>query len=163
MKDRSFALIEYKKHIKQAGFTLIEIMVVVVILAILAAIVVPKIMSRPEQARLTKAKNDVSLIEQAMDMYKLDNGFYPSQDQGIQALVTKPASDPIPTNYADGGYIKQLPMDPWGKQYQYKNPGTHSDIDIYTVDPNQKNMLIANWDTTKDNAENSTNSTSATN
>ena len=139
-----------RRRIKQGGFTLIEIMVVVVILAILAAIVVPKIMKRPEEARLTKAKQDISIIENAMDMYKLDNGFYPSQEQGIKALVTKPSGDPAPTNYQTGGYVKQMPMDPWGKPYVYKNPGQHSDIDIYAVDPNDKNKLIANWDTAKD-------------
>ena len=137
------------KSSRQGGFTLIEIMVVVVILAILAAIVVPKIMSRPEQARLVKAKQDISIIENAMDMYKLDNGTYPTQEQGISALVTKPTADPVPDSYADGGYIKQLPKDPWGHTYQYQNPGKHGDIDIYTVDPNKHNKVIGNWDTSK--------------
>lgn len=135
---------------KQQGFTLMEIMVVVVIMAILVAFVAPKIMGRPEQAKIVKAKQDISVIENAMDMYKLDNGSYPSQQQGIAALVSKPTGDPVPTNYQDGGYIKQLPKDPWGHSYIYVNPGKHSDIDIYTVDDKKK--VIGNWDTSKDNA-----------
>lgn len=103
------------------GFTLIEIMVVVVILGILAALVVPKIMSRPEQARMVKVKQDILAIENALDLYKLDNGIYPTTDQGLQALVTRPTSDPIPHNWKSDGYLQQLPKDPWGETYQYLN------------------------------------------
>ena len=102
-----------KKH---AGFTLIEVMVVVVILGILAAVIVPKIMSRPEQARIVKAKQDVSAIQSALDLYKLDNGSYPTTDQGLAALVTKPTSDPIPRNWKSDGYLQKLPVDPWGQR-----------------------------------------------
>jgi general secretion pathway protein G len=99
------------------AFTLIEILVVVVILAILAALVVPKIMSRPEEARVVRAKQDIASIESAMNLYKLDNGFYPSTEQGIQALVTKPSSDPVPQDWQ--GYLPHFPQDPWGHAYQY--------------------------------------------
>lgn len=140
----------FKSVIKNRGFTLIEVMVVVVILAILAAIVVPKIMSRPEQARLVKAKQDIMSIENAMNLYKLDNGFYPSNDQGIAALVTKPTSDPIPQNWM--GYLKEVPRDPWGNPYHYSNPGKHSEIDIFTYgasnQPDGKTEL-GNWSAAK--------------
>src|SRR5579862_8858811 len=95
-----------------AGFTLIEVMVVVVILGILAAIVVPKIMSRPEQARLVKVKQDITAIQSALDLYKLDNGIYPSTDQGLQALVSRPSTPPIPRDWKSDGYLQDLPIDP---------------------------------------------------
>jgi general secretion pathway protein G len=116
----------------QSGFTLIEIMVVVVIIAILAAVVVPRIMSRPEQARKVKAKTDIMQIQSAMDLYKLDNGFYPSAEQGIAALVRKPNGDPQPQEWQVGGYLKEIPSDPWGHGYHYANPGQHSSVDIWT-------------------------------
>ncbi|HKJ22828.1 MAG TPA: type II secretion system major pseudopilin GspG [Gammaproteobacteria bacterium] len=113
-----------------AGFTLIEVLVVVVILGILAAIIVPNIMSKPGEARIAKAKTDIRTIEQALSMYKLDNGSYPTTDQGLQALVQKPSGA---TNYREGGYLPRLPKDPWGRQYQYLDPGVHGAIDIYTL------------------------------
>lgn len=134
---------------KQSGFTLIEIMVVVVILGILAAIVVPKIVSRPDEARVVKAKQDILAIENALDLYKLDNTFYPSTDQGLEALVKKPSSDPIPQNWKP--YLKNLPVDPWGRPYQYLNPGQHGSIDIFTYGADGKpggsgiNATIGNW------------------
>lgn len=106
---------------KLKGFTLIEVMVVVVILGILAAIVVPKIMHRPEQARVVKAKQDIYAIQNALDLYKLDNGIYPTTEQGLAALVTQPTSPPIPNNWSTDGYLKHIPTDPWGKVYQYEN------------------------------------------
>src|SRR3982750_1149943 len=106
---------------KSSGYTLIEIMVVVVILGILAAMIVPKIMSRPEQARIVKVKQDILAIQSGLDLYKLDNGFYPSTDQGLQALVSKPSSTPVPQNWKSEGYLQQLPADPWGQPYQYSN------------------------------------------
>jgi general secretion pathway protein G len=112
------------------GFTLIEIMVVVVILGILAAIVVPRLMGRPEQARRTRAGVDIKSLEEALGLYKLDNGFYPSTEQGLQALVTKPDTGRIPTHYHDGGYLKKVPVDPWGHDYVYLSPGLHGDVDI---------------------------------
>ncbi|MCW8901792.1 MAG: type II secretion system major pseudopilin GspG [Gammaproteobacteria bacterium] len=135
------------KQLKQRGFTLIEIMVVVVILGILAAAVVPKIMSRPEQARIEKAKHDVMAFESALDIYKLDNYQYPSTDQGLEALVTKPSGSPQPRNYKNGGYIKKLNKDPWGKDYLYLSPGTHGELDIYSLGPDgqQSDDDIGNW------------------
>lgn len=137
----------------QAGFTLIEIMVVVVILGILAALVVPKIVSRPDQAKLVKAKQDVLAIESALDLYKLDNGYYPSNEQGLQALVQQPNTDPIPSNWKSGGYLKELPVDPWNHTYHYQNPGNHGEIDIYSDGPpvaqNQTPHIIGNWSGTE--------------
>jgi len=113
------------------GFTLIEIMVVVVILGILAAIVVPKLLDRPDQAKVTKAKVDMKGIEEALGMYKLDNGFYPSTEQGLDALVTKPETGRIPAKYPEGAYLKKLPLDPWNTPYVYLSPGLHSkDFDM---------------------------------
>src|SRR6187431_2949280 len=118
---------------RQRGFTLIEIMVVVVILGILAALIVPKIMSRPDEARIAAAKQDVATLAQALKLYKLDNLAYPTTDQGLQALVARPAAAPIPVNWKSGGYLERLPKDPWGRDYRYLNPGRHGDIDIYSL------------------------------
>lgn len=117
----------------QRGFTLIEIMVVVVILGILAAVVVPRIMDRPDDARIAKAKQDIRVLESSLNLYKLDNFYYPSTQQGLEALVTKPSGEPQPKNYKQGGYIKSLPKDPWGNPYQYLSPGVKGDIDIFTL------------------------------
>ncbi|MEN8134379.1 MAG: type II secretion system major pseudopilin GspG [Thermodesulfobacteriota bacterium] len=117
----------------QCGFTLIEIMVVVVILSILAAIVVPKIMDRPDQARIVKVSQDIRVIESALKLYKLDNYFYPSTDQGLEALISRPGDDPEPKNWKDGGYLDRLPNDPWGGEYLYLNPGVHGPIDIFSM------------------------------
>ena len=141
----------YRQPIKrgQRGFTLIEIMVVVVILGILAAAVVPKIMSRPEQARIEKAKHDITALESALDIYKLDNYQYPSTDQGLEALVTKPSGSPQPRNYKKGGYIKKLNKDPWGQEYLYLFPGTHGELDVYSLGPDGQpsDDDIGNWRT----------------
>jgi len=134
---------------KQSGFSLIEIMVVVVILSILASIVVPKIISRPDEARVVKAKQDILAIQNALDLYKLDNGFYPSTDQGLGALVTKPTTSPEPQDWK--AYLKRLPVDPWGREYLYLNPGEHGEIDVFTLgaegQPGGKgiNAEIGNW------------------
>lgn len=116
-----------------AGFTLIEVMVVVVILGILAAIVVPRVLDRPDAARITKAKQDIRTLESALNLYKLDNISYPTTDQGLEALVHKPSTPPDPKNWKEGGYVDRLPTDPWQRTYQYLTPGTHSIIDIYTL------------------------------
>ena len=118
---------------KNHGFTLIEIMIVVVILGILAAIVIPKILDRPDQARVTAAKADIAVIMQQLKLYRLDNTFYPSTDQGLQALTVKPATNPQPLNWKQGGYLERVPNDPWGRPYQYLNPGTHGEIDVYSL------------------------------
>ena len=132
---------------KQSGFTLIEIMVVVVILGILAAAVVPKIMSRPQEARIAKAKNDITSLESALNIYKLDNYQYPSTDQGLEALVARPSGAPQPRNYKKDGYIKKLNKDPWGNAYLYLNPGTHGELDIYSLGPDGQpsDDDIGNW------------------
>ena len=135
---------------KQRGFSLIEIMVVVVILGILASIVVPKIMSRPDEARIVKAKQDVLAIQNALDLYRLDNGVYPSTDQGLLALVEKPTSNPIPHDWKL--YLKSIPKDPWGRDYLYLNPGQHGEIDVFTYGAAGQpggtgmNAEIGNWD-----------------
>ncbi len=140
---------------KSKGFTLIEVMVVVVILAILAAMIVPRIMHRPAEAQAVSAKQDVIAIENALELYKLDNGFYPSAEQGLQALVTKSIIDPLPSNWETGGYLKNLPKDPWGHPYHYDNPGQHGDVDIYSYGPTNKpggtgvNATIGNWEVGK--------------
>ncbi len=117
----------------QQGFTLIEVMVVVVILSILAAVVVPKIMDNPDKARVTKAKQDIRALESALNLYKLDNFQYPSTDQGLEALIEKPSGTPEPRNWKAGGYIDRLPQDPWGNDYQYLSPGEHGEVDIYSL------------------------------
>jgi general secretion pathway protein G len=120
------------KRSKQHGFTLLEVMVVVVILGILASFVVPNLLGNKEKADQQKAITDIVALENALDMYKLDNSVYPTTDQGLEALVSKP-SNPEPRNYRDGGYIKRLPNDPWGNQYQYLSPGDNGTIDIFTL------------------------------
>ncbi len=131
----------------QTGFTLIEIMVVIVILGILAAVVVPNIMSRPAEARIAKAKQDIRALSTAFDLYRLDNYTYPTTDQGIEALATKPTTPPIPKHYREKGYIKRVPRDPWENPYQYLNPGEHGPIDIYSLGPDQTPSAddIGNW------------------
>ena len=121
-----------KKVKKQSGFTLIEIMIVVVILGILAAIVVPNVMDSPDEARIVKAKQDIRTLEGALNLYKLDNFNYPSTDQGLDALVNKPSGQPEARNWKKKGYMKKIPKDPWGNDYLYLSPGTEGDIDIFT-------------------------------
>lgn len=120
------------RHIdkNQRGFTLIEILVVVTILGILAAIVVPRILERPEEARRTKAAVDIKGIEEALGLFKLDNGFYPSTEQGLQALVVKPQTGRIPSRYPENAYLKKTPVDPWGNSYVYLSPGVHDQYDL---------------------------------
>lgn len=114
------------------GFTLLEVMIVVVILGILAALVVPKIISRPDEARVLAAKQDIASLMQALKLYRLDNQRYPLTEQGLQALVEKPTSAPLPPNWKTGGYVERLPKDPWGNPYQYLNPGLHGEIDVFS-------------------------------
>jgi general secretion pathway protein G len=117
----------------QRGFTLIEVMVVVVILGLLAAIIVPKVMSRPDEARAVAAKADIAAINQALKLYRLDNTFYPSTEQGLQALVQRPATQPSPANWKQGGYLDRVPKDPWGREYLYLNPGIRAEIDVFSL------------------------------
>ncbi|AVQ87542.1 type II secretion system major pseudopilin GspG [Plesiomonas shigelloides subsp. oncorhynchi] len=115
------------------GFTLLEVMVVIVILGILASLVVPNLLGNKEKADQQKVVTDLVALENSLDMYKLDNSVYPSTEQGLQALVSKPAGTPEPRNYRNGGYIKRLPQDPWGNEYQYLSPGEQGEIDIYSL------------------------------
>ncbi|MEL7012340.1 MAG: type II secretion system major pseudopilin GspG [Pseudomonadota bacterium] len=115
------------------GFSLIELMVVVVILSILAVVIVPRVIDRPDQARAVRAQSDIAAIESALNLYRLDNQRYPTTEQGLQALVEEPTRAPVPQNWADGGYIGRLPTDPWGQDYQYLNPGVHGDIDLFSL------------------------------
>ena len=132
-----------------SGFTLIEVMVVVVILGILASIIVPKIMDKPDEARIVKAKQDIRAVQSALEMYKLDNYVYPTTDQGLMALVQKPTTDPIPPHWKQ--YLDRLPIDPWDHPYQYLNPGVHGPIDIWSYGPNgssggaNASGIIGNW------------------
>ena len=139
------------KNAKDAGFTLIEIMVVIAIIGILATLIVPKIMGRPDEARATAAKHDVGTLVQAFKLYRLDIGRYPTAEQGIRALVEKPTSEPVPQNWKAGGYLDSIPKDPWGNPYQYANPGTHGEIDVYSYGSDGKpggtgnDADIGNW------------------
>ncbi len=136
---------------KISGFTLIEIMVVIVILGILAAVVVPRVMDRPDTARITKAKQDIRTMESALNLYKLDNFNYPSTDQGLESLVSEPGGSPEPKNWKTDGYIGRLPNDPWGNEYQYLNPGVNGKFDIFTYGADgeeggeEMNSDIGNW------------------
>jgi len=137
------------------AFTLIELMVVIVILGILAVIVVPKITKRPEEARVTKAKIEISNLEQALELYYLDNGSYPTTEQGLDALVEKPQTGDIPEKWRKGGYLskKKVPLDPWGHPYVYISPGIHNDdYDLYSLGKDGKeggegfDADITNWE-----------------
>jgi general secretion pathway protein G len=119
-------------HVVQRGFTLIEIMVVVVIMGILAALVVPKLMGRADDARITAARQDIATLMQALKLYKLDNQRYPTTEQGLQALVSKPTSGPAANGWKNGGYVDKLPKDPWGGQYQYLSPGVKGEVDVFS-------------------------------
>src|SRR5688572_7117041 len=118
---------------KQTGFTLIEIMVVVVIIGILATLIVPRIMSRPDEARIVAAKQDIASLTQALKLYRLDNHVYPTTDQGLRALIEKPATAPAPLNWKNGGYLDRLPKDPWDNEYRYLNPGVRGEIDVFSL------------------------------
>ena len=136
---------------RHAGFTLIEVMVVVVILGILAAVVVPRIMDRPDEARLVKARNDIRALQTQLNLYRLDNFVYPSTDQGLEALVQRPSGQPEAPNWRSGGYVDRLPRDPWGRPYQYLHPGQHGEFDLYSLGADGRpggegiNAEIGNW------------------
>lgn len=135
---------------KARGFTLIEVLVVVAILGILAAIVVPRIMDRPDEAKRVAARADIGTIVQALKMYRLDNGFYPTTDQGLLALVERPTSNPVPGNWKP--YLDRLPVDPWKNHYQYLQPGVRGEIDVFSLGADgarggEGNAAdIGNWD-----------------
>ena len=126
------------KNRSQLGFTLIEVMVVIAIIGIMATLIVPQIMSKPNEARVIAAKQDISSIVQALKLYRLDNSRYPTTEQGLSALVAKPTSEPIPQNWKPNGYVDRLPKDPWGFAYQYSNPGTRAEIDVFSLGADNK-------------------------
>jgi len=134
----------------QRGFTLIEIMVVVIIIGLLAAVVVPQFLGNVDKARVAKAKQDIQALETALTMYKLDNFTFPTNEQGLKALVEKP-NDPNVKNWRLGGYLKHLPNDPWQNPYVYQYPGTHGEFDIYSMGADGQpggdglNADIGNW------------------
>lgn len=143
------------KHIKtsqaQQGFTLIELIVVIVILGLLGSIIAPKFLGKTDTARITKVKTDIGALESALELYKLDNFNYPTTEQGLEALVNEP-SDPAPANWQKGGYIKKLRKDPWQRDYLYLSPGEHGEIDIYSLGADgveggeDANADIGNWE-----------------
>lgn len=144
---------EFLQHPARAsrGFTLIEVMVVVIILGILASIVIPKVMDRPDQARIIKAQQDIRTLESALKLYKLDNYTYPTTDQGLQALVSRPTIAPEPRGWKQNGYIDRIPKDPWEYDYLYLSPGSHGELDLYTQGADGQpggegpNSDIGNW------------------
>ena len=137
-----------------SGFTLIELMVVIVILGILAGLIVPRIMGRPDEAKQLKAKMQIETMETALKLYRLDNGSYPSTDQGLEALINKPDTPPVPLKWREGGYLEKgkLPKDPWGNAFVYLSPGVHGDFDLVSYGADgvsggeDKNSDINNWD-----------------
>jgi general secretion pathway protein G len=150
--DKGKRRVASPSHPSQSAFTLIEVLVVVAILGILAAIVVPRIMDRPDEAKRVAAKADIAAIVQSLKLYRLDNGFYPSTDQGLAALVQKPTANPVPGNWKQGGYLERLPKDPWGGDYQYLSPGVKGEIDVFSFGADRarggegSGADIGNWD-----------------
>ena len=135
---------------KSAGFTLLEVMVVIVILGIIASMVVPNLLGNKEVADQQKAMVDIQQLESTLDMYKLRNGFYPTTEQGLSALVSAPTSQPTPRIFPEGGFIKRLPKDPWGEDYILVSPGQLGPIDIFSKGPDRvagSDDDIGNWNT----------------
>jgi general secretion pathway protein G len=133
---------------QQRGFTLLEVMVVIVILGIIASMVVPNLMGNKDQADRQKVVVDIQQLENGLDLYKLNNGFYPTTEQGLQALVTQATSEPVPRSFPEGGFIKRLPKDPWGGEYQLASPGEMSRIDVFSMGPDRTAGTeddIGNW------------------
>ncbi|HPI97867.1 MAG TPA: type II secretion system major pseudopilin GspG [Synergistales bacterium] len=137
---------------RKRGFTLVEILVVVVILGLLATLVVPRVVGRGEEAKRTAALVQIREIEQALDLFKLDNGFYPTTEQGLDALMEKPSISPEPRRYREDGYMKKIPQDPWGGEYIYRSPGDHDEYDLFSPGPDGeeggegKNADIVSWE-----------------
>ena len=134
---------------KQSGFTLLEVMVVIVILGVLASMVAPNVLGNKDKADRQKAISDIVALENALDMYRLDNNQYPTTQQGLQALVTKPAGSPEPRGYRENGYIRRLPQDPWGNEYYLVSPGEYGAVDIFSAGPDAQpgtDQDIGNWD-----------------
>ncbi len=148
LPDRAMT-IRHTLRSRRRGFTLIEIMVVLVILGVMAALIVPNLLDRTDDARATAARTDISNLMQALKLYKLDNQRFPTSEQGLEALVRKPTSGPAPVNWKS--YVEKLPNDPWGKSYQYLNPGVKGEIDVFSYGADGqpggegKNADIGSW------------------
>ena len=144
-----------RRDARSGGFTLIEIMVVITILGVLAALIVPRVVGRTDDARIAAAKQDIASIMQALKLYRLDNGRYPTTDQGLQALITRPTTEPMPSNWKQGGYLERstVPNDPWGEPYKFLNPGVRGEIDVFSLgrdranggEPNSPDADIGSW------------------
>lgn len=135
-------------NLRQGGFTLLEVMVIIIILGLLASLTIPSLMSNKDRADRQKALSDIAALENALEMYKLDNGYYPTEEQGIEALAVKPVEHPIPRIYPHNGYIRRLPKDPWNNSYQMINPGQYEEIDIFSAGPDRvidTEDDISNW------------------
>lgn len=137
---------------QERGFTLIEILVVVVIIGLLASFLVPKVVGHVDNARLQTASQNIAALSQQLKLYRLGNFSYPTTEQGLKALVEKPTIAPVPTNYPSGGYAEKIPLDPWGREYQYIYPGKHREFDLLSLGPNGK--LDAEGDTNNDDITN---------
>ncbi|MCL6268741.1 type II secretion system major pseudopilin GspG [Sansalvadorimonas sp. 2012CJ34-2] len=145
----SFKVKNVKKLKKQQGFTLLEIMVVLVILGLLVTMVAPNVLGNKDKANKQKAVSDIVALENALDMYNLDNNFYPSTEQGLEALVKKPSGFPEPKSWRENGYIKRLPNDPWGNPYHMQVPGEYGAVDVFSAGPDGQpgtDQDIGNWD-----------------
>jgi general secretion pathway protein G len=133
---------------KQSGFTLLEVMVVIVIIGLIGGMVVPNLMDNMDKAELKKAVSDISALETSLTMYKMDNYKFPSTEQGLEALTEETDIEPLPRRFPNGGYVKRLPADPWGNEYQLLNPGENGDIDIFSMGPDGEAGTeddIGNW------------------
>ncbi len=137
---------------QQNGFSLVEILVVLVILGLLVSVVAPTVLNRADEARVQKVYADFANIETALKLYRLDNFNYPSTEQGLEALVAPSGLDPIPRNFKDGGYLERIPMDPWGRAYLYLSPGDNGEFDLYSLGADgltggeKQNADLGNWD-----------------
>lgn len=139
--------------LKQRGFTLLEVMVVIVILGIIASMVVPNLLGNKEAADIQKTHVDIQQLENVLDMYRLRNGFYPTTEQGLTALVQQATSEPVPRAFPEGGFIKRLPKDPWGEDYILVSPGQLGRIDVFSKGPDRTAGTdddIGNWDLESD-------------
>ena len=148
MKQVDIKEVEMNKLKNSQGFTLLEVMVVIVIIGMMLSVVVPNLMGSQETAKLQKAVQDITALENSLSMYKLDNYDYPSTEQGLEALVDQTDVEPIPRRYPEGGYVKRLPKDPWGGEYILLNPGEQGRMDVFTAGPDGEVGTeddIGNW------------------
>lgn len=152
MNEKTCKEVFFMDRKRRSGFTLVEILVVVVILGLLATLVIPRVVGRGEEAKRTATVVQIRALEQALDLYKLDNGFYPTTEQGLEALVSKPSGMPEPMNFRKDGYMKKVHVDPWGRPYVYRSPGEHGETDILSFGPDgaeggeEDDRDITNWE-----------------